>query len=75
MVGNVSVFIDHLRFDDVEDLFRIYVTTMRAFAFVEVDVIDEAFEVDNAFNRIAVVNWVTTLIEQKEFIEHLEDVA
>ena len=75
MLRFIAVFIHHFSFNDVEYLFGVHVAAVRAFAFRKIHLVCQSFEVDDAFNGIAVINRVATIVQDKQLIEHLEDVA
>src|SRR5690606_23672303 len=75
LICKISVFIDDLGLDDIEDLFRIDVSALMALALLAVHEVDTSLEIGNRIHRIAVVDLVSTRVEDKQLIEHLEDVG
>src|SRR5689334_18022110 len=69
LVGEISVFIDHLRLNDVEYLLRIYVSAFMTLPFVTVNEVDALLKINNGVNRISVVDLISAGIKYEEFIK------
>src|SRR3954453_18185759 len=74
-IREISKVIDHFRFDNVEDLFRIDITAFGTFALVAVYQIDVLFEIGYRIDRVSIIDLKATGIEDHKAVKHLEYVG
>jgi hypothetical protein len=55
-VREVTIFVDHFRFDDIEYLLRIYISALMTFALIAINEVDTSFEVNDRIDWISIVD-------------------
>ena len=74
-IGKISIFINHLRLNDIEYLLGVYVSAFMTFALIAVYQVDTFFKVSDRIDGISVIDLVSAGIQYQKFIKHLEDVG
>src|SRR5688572_2952659 len=73
-IRKISVLIDNLRLNDIEDLFRVYITTIMTFALLTVHQVYTLLEIHYGINRIAIIYLIASCIKNQQFVKHLKDI-
>src|SRR5690348_7436586 len=72
LIGEIPVFIDNFRLDDIEYLLGVYIAAFVTLTFFAVHKIDASLEVSYSVYRVSIIDLVAACVEDKQLIEHLE---
>src|SRR5690606_1899324 len=74
LAGRLAILVDDLGFDDVEDLFRVYITTCFALSPVGVDLECRFLKIRYGLDGWSIVSGIAPRIHNDHLVEHLIDV-
>ena len=72
LIGVVSIVVYLPGFDNIEDLFRVYIAANRALSNAGIHLVVGLSEVDHRLHRISIVNHMSPVIQDHHLVEHLK---
>ena len=74
-VGHLTIAVERLLVNNVQNDFRIHITTHGACAGLCIGIVGSLLEISDGINGIAVEDRIATLVEQPQTVEQLIDIA
>ena len=74
-LGLAATYDQYFRFNNIENLFRVYVTAFHTFTFIAVNMIHNSFEINNRVNRITIIDRVSAHIQDHQLVKHFKNVG